>query len=310
MKIVFLDAKTLGSDANLSVFEEFGEFISYPTSTREEALKRAKDAQIIITNKVLIDKEMMDNATNLKLVCLSATGMNNVDLNYASQKGIEVKNVAGYSTQSVAQYALMQVLSLVGRAAYYDEYVKSGQWTKSEIFTHIGREFHDIEGKKWGIIGLGAIGKQVAHLASAFDVKVYYYSTSGKNKAQNYPHLELDELLKTCDIVSVHCPLNEQTKNLLGKEKLALLKQDAILANTARGGIVDEEALVDAINAKKIYASVDVLEEEPMSSSSPFLRLKEKERLLISPHIAWASVEARRRLIDGIAENIKTFLKG
>ncbi|PID47415.1 MAG: hydroxyacid dehydrogenase [Proteobacteria bacterium] len=309
MKIVLLDKDTLGDDVSLDVFSEFGEFVSYPKTSAQQTLERIKEAKIIITNKVVIDKNILDHATNLKLICIAATGMNNVDLEYAKKKNVSVKNVAGYSTQGVAQYTLMQALSLLGKNAYYDDYVKSGQWAKSEIFVHLGHPFHDIEGKKWGIIGLGSIGKKVAKLASAFDADVCYYSTSGKNTNQTYKQVSLDEMLSSCDIISIHAPLNEQTNNLLDAKELAKMKQDAILINVARGGIVNEKALVEAVNNNKIYACIDVLTREPMEKNSPYLNVKNKERILFSPHIAWASVEARKRLIKGIVENIKTFLK-
>lgn len=309
MKIVLLDADTLGKDANLDVFKEFGEVITYPKTSKDETLQRTKDAHILITNKVVIDKNVMDNSPNLKLICIAATGMNNVDLEYAKIKNIEVKNVAGYSTQSVAQHTLMQVLSLLGHNHFYDNYVKSGGWAKSPIFVNLDRPFHDIEGKRWGIVGLGNIGKEVAKLARVFGCEVCYYSTSGNNNNNTYTQLSFKELLTTCDIISVHAPLNEKTDNLINKEALSLTKQDAIIVNVARGGIINEEALVEAINNKKVYAAVDVLTSEPMSQNSPYLNIKEKERILLSPHLAWASVEARKRLIQGIVNNIQTFLK-
>lgn len=310
MNIVLLDGDTLGSDANLDIFKEFGEFKIYPKTAKNETLQRVKNANIVITNKVVIDRKILDGAKDLKLICIAATGMNNVDLEYAKKKGVEVKNVAGYSSQSVAQHTLMQVLSLMGKNRFYDDFVKSNGWVKSEIFVNLDKPFHDIEGKKWGIIGLGSIGKKVASLASAFDCEVFYYSSSGENRSDRYKRLELNELLSTCDIVTVHAPLNEKTDNLLDKDELALMKQDAILVNVARGGIVNEEALTKAINDEKVYASIDVLTTEPMRSNSPYLNINKKDRILFSPHLAWASVEARERLIDGIAKNIKDFIRG
>lgn len=309
MNIVLLDADTLGKDANLEAFKEFGQLISYPKTSKDEITKRVANANIVITNKVIIDKEAMDNAPKLKLICIAATGMNNVDLEYAKQKDIVVKNVAGYSTKSVAQHTLMQVLSLAGHNHHYNHYVQSGQWAKSPIFVNIDKPFHDLEHKCWGIVGLGSIGQEVAKLASAFGCEIFYYSTSGKNRSNTYKRLNLDELLKTCHIVTIHAPLNAKTNNLINKEKLALMKQDAIILNVARGGIVNEEALVEAINNEKIYASVDVLTREPMSQDSPYLHVKKSERILLSPHLAWASVEARKRLIKGVCKNIEAFLK-
>lgn len=310
MKLVLLDGDTLGSDANLEAFNKFGDFVIYPSTSKNDTLDRVKDANIVITNKVVIDKEIMDLSKNLKLICIAATGMNNVDLEYAKKRGIEVKNVAGYSTQSVAQHTLMQVLSLMGKNQFYDNYVKSGQWVKSPIFVNLDRPFHDIEDKRWGVIGLGSIGQKVALLADAFGCKISYYSTSGTKHSTKYEHLDLEELLSLSDIVTIHAPLNEKTNNLLDKNQLALMKQDAILVNVARGGIVNEQALVDAINSEKIYASIDVLTKEPMDANSPYLQIKKADRVLFSPHLAWASVEARKRLIDKVVENIENFIKG
>lgn len=309
MNIVILDADTLGKDVSLESFKKFGEVTSYPYTSQEETAKRAKNAHILITNKVVIDRAVMDSCPFLKLICIAATGMNNVDLEYAKTKNIEVKNVAGYSTKSVAQHTFMQVLSLLGHNYYYNEYVQSGLWAKSPIFVNIDEPFHDIENKKWGIIGLGSIGLEVAKIATVFGCEVCYYSTSGKNNNQTYMQVSLDELLQTCDIITIHAPLNEQTNNLIDANKLAQMKQDAIIVNVARGGIVNETALVEAINAEKIYASVDVLTREPMSENSPFLHVKKKERILLTPHLAWASVEARERLIKGVSKNIEIFLK-
>lgn len=309
MNIVLLDADTLGADVNLEEFKNFGKFTIFGKTLKNETSQRIKDANIVITNKVVIDKDNMDKSPNLKLICIAATGMNNVDLEYAKLKGIEVKNVAGYSTQSVAQYTLMQGLNLLGRSGFYDKYVKSGEWSRSPIFVNLDRPFHDIEGKRWGIIGLGAIGREVALLASAFKCEVCYHSTSGKNTNQPYLHVSLNELLSSCDIISIHAPLNDVTNNLINTNELEKMKQDGILINVARGGIVNENALVKAINDEKIYACVDVLTSEPMVQDSPYLHVKKEERILLSPHIAWASVEARERLLEGIIQNIKTFLK-
>lgn len=309
MNIVILDADTLGKDVSLEGFKKFGEVTSYPYTSQEKTAQRAKNAHILITNKVVIDRAVMDSCPFLKLICIAATGMNNVDLEYAKTKNIEVKNVAGYSTKSVAQHTFMQVLSLLGHNYYYNEYVQSGLWAKSPIFVNIDEPFHDIENKKWGIVGLGSIGLEVAKIATVFGCEVCYYSTSGKNNNQTYMQVSLDELLQTCDIITIHAPLNEQTNNLIDANKLAQMRQDAIIVNVARGGIVNETALVEAINAEKIYASVDVLTREPMSENSPFLHVKKKERILLTPHLAWASVEARERLIKGVSKNIEIFLK-
>jgi len=308
MKIVLLDAKTLGDDADLSLFKQFGHFEAFDTTSLDERLEHIGDAKIVLTNKVLIDKETMDACPNLGLICVTATGMNNVDLNYAKEKGITVKNVAGYSTASVTQTTFTLALYLIGQAAYYDQYVKSGGWLKSAIFTHLARPVCEIKGKKWGIIGLGTIGKEVAKVASAFGAQVVYFSTSGVNNDAVYERVSLEAMMKTCDIISIHAPLNEATKGLIGAEALGWMKNGALILNMGRGGIVDEHALAEAIDTKKIYAGLDVVAIEPMQEGNPLLHVKHTDRLAMSPHIAWASVEARRELIRLVGENIKDYL--
>lgn len=308
MKIVCLDAKTLGDDADLSVFTQFGTFEAFDASTPDEVISNIGDAKIILTNKVMITKETMDACPNLGLICVTATGMNNVDLEHAKLKGITVKNVAGYSTASVTQTTFTLVLSLLGQSAYYDNYVKSGEWVKSKIFTHLERPIVEIKDKKWGIIGFGTIGKEVAKVASAFGANVVYYSTSGANNDSSYTKVEFEELFKTCDIISIHAPLNDKTKGLVTKEALFLMKKGALLINVGRGGIVDEAALASAIDTNGIYAGIDVTAIEPMEEGNPLLHVKHKQRLAMSPHIAWASVESRQELIRLVGENIKDFI--
>ena len=309
MKIVCLDAATLGSDVNLDVFRQFGEFKSYQTTAANERIERLKGADVVITNKVMIDKETMD-ASNLKLICISATGMNNVDLAHAAAKGIAVKNVAGYSTASVVQHTFACLFALTNRVKFYDNYAQSGEWVKSEIFTYLGADISEIAGKEFGIIGLGEIGRGVAAVARAFGANVSYYSTSGANKNSEFNQKSLDELLRSSDIISIHAPLNEKTRNLLGINEINLLKDDAIVLNLGRGGIVDEAAMARAIDERNLRFGTDVLESEPMSKNSPFLNVKNKENLLITPHVAWGSLEARKRLISLIVKNIEEFIKG
>jgi lactate dehydrogenase-like 2-hydroxyacid dehydrogenase len=311
IQIVFLDKSTIGNVPNLKRFEEFGSVTLYETTSSGEVIGRVRQAEIIITNKVIIDKNVLDHAPALKLICISATGMNNVDLEYAAGKGIPVKNVAGYSTNSVAQSTFSMILYLLGHLRYYDDYVRSGSYAESPIFTHMGPSFSELNGKIFGIIGLGTIGKKVAGIATAFGSEVIYYSTSGRNDNRDYKRVELDELLKTSDFVSIHAPLNERTKNLLNKNNLGQMKPSSILINAGRGGIVNESDLVDALNDDLISAAgLDVLEKEPIAAMSPFLKIKNRERLLIMPHVAWASIEARTLLVDMIYENIRNFMNG
>jgi len=308
MRLVFLDRKTLGDDISLDSFELFGEVITYESTRPEETLDRVKDADIVVSNKVVIDKNIIDNS-NIQLICVAATGMNNIDLEYASQKRIVVKNVAGYSTSSVAQLTLSFVLQFVNQINYYDSYVKDGQWAQSDIFTHLDRPFYDLANKKWGIIGLGSIGKEVAKIASSIGCKIQYYSTSGKNIQNEYKQVDLDTILSSSDIISIHSPLNDQTLNLISKNNLPKIKDKAILLNLGRGGIVNEQDISNELDAREIYFATDVVSKEPIENNSPFLSIKNKNRLIITPHIAWASKEARVRLIDGIIDNIKGFLK-
>jgi len=309
MKIVCLDAATLGSDVNLDVFRQFGEFVSYQTTAVDERIERLKGADVVITNKVIIDKAVME-ATNLKLICISATGMNNVDLAYAAAKGIAVKNVAGYSTASVVQHTFACLFALTNRIKFYDHYVKSGEWVKSEIFTYLGADISEIAGKEFGIIGLGEIGRGVAAAARAFGAKVSYYSTSGANKNSEFKQKGLDELLRGSDIISIHAGLNEKTRNLIGERELNLMKEGAILMNFGRGGIVDESAVARAIDGRNLRFASDVLETEPMRADHPLLNIKNKENLILTPHVAWGSLEARKRLISLIVKNIEEFIKG
>ncbi|BAF69243.1 D-2-hydroxyacid dehydrogenase [Nitratiruptor sp. SB155-2] len=308
MKIVVLDAATLG-DVDFSLLNRFGKVDVYPTTNENEKLQRIKDADIIITNKVVIDKEAMDHADNLKLICIAATGMNNVDLEYAKEKNIEVKNVVGYSTESVVQHTFAMAFYLIEQMRYYDEYVKSGKWSESGLFTCIDRPFFEIFGKRWGIVGMGAIGKRVAEVVQSFGCDVVYYSTSGSNLDQPFKHLDLDTLLCTSDIISIHAPLNEHTKGLIKKEQLQKLQVKAVLLNLGRGGIIDEVDLAETIDQKEIYVGLDVTQKEPLPKDSPLLKVKNKDRLLITPHIAWTSIEARERLFASIIENIENFLR-
>ncbi|WP_345976205.1 D-2-hydroxyacid dehydrogenase [Sulfurimonas sp. HSL3-7] len=305
MKIVILDAATFG-ETDLSGFDDLGEVVIYQTTTADETLERAKDADVIVTNKVVIDAAIMEASTHLKLICIAATGMNNVDLEYAEKNEIAVKNVAGYSTDSVVQHTFSMLFYLMGHSRYYDEYVKSGEWQKSPVFTHVAKPFAEVKGKKWGIIGLGEIGRGVADIAKAFGAEVYYYSTSGKNTNSAYEQISFTKLLETCDIVTIHAPLNAQTKDLIGHSELLMLKDGAILLNLGRGGIVSERALSAIIDVKEIYVGLDVLEKEPMTIPHPLMDIEHKERLYITPHIAWTSAEARKKLIASVIENIRS----
>ena len=304
MKIAFLDAATMGN-VSFEPFERLGEFVSYDNSTPEEARERVRDIDVLLINKVLVDKALIDSAPNLKLICIAATGVNNIDVEYAASKGIPVRNAVGYSTDSVVQSTFMHILSLVGGAPYFDASVKSGNYSRSGMFTDPNWNWWELAGKTIGIIGLGNIGKKVAHIAEAFGMNVCYFSTSGTGHCKDYPSLSLEELLRKSDIVSIHAPLNERTKDLIGREQLALMKPSAYLVNMGRGAIVVEKDLADAVDAGVIAgAGIDVFVTEPVPEDHPYLRMAHPERMRLAPHVAWASVEARKRLIGIMAENI------
>ena len=309
MNIVVLDAKTLGNDLDISILESFGTLTVYQTTSREETLERIQIADVIITNKVVITANMLEETPKLKLICIAATGMNNVDLDAAKYKGIEVKNVAGYSTKSVVQHTFAMALYLLEKMAYYDAVVKNSAWTESGLFTDVSRPFYEISGKKWGIIGFGSIGQEVANIATAFGAEVSYHSTSGKNLHHAYPHQSLEFILRDCDIISIHAPLNDDTYNLINENNLPYIKDEAILLNLGRGGIINETDLAFELDRRPLYAGLDVLEQEPITLNNRLNEVKHKERLLITPHMAWTSIEARKKLLEGIVENIRVFME-
>lgn len=306
MKIVFLDAKTIGEDIDLSGYDTFGEVVKYGFSAPEEIPARIEDADIIILNKAPINEQTIGTARNLKLVCVTATGTNNLDKEYLAKRGIAWRNVAGYSTESVAQHTFALLFYLVEKLSYYDAYVKEERYVNDTIFTHFAEHFHQIYGKTWGIVGLGNIGRRVADIAKAFGANVIYYSTSGKNNQDGYTRVDFDTLLRTSDIISVHAPLTEATEGLMNKDAFIKMKPSAIFLNLGRGAIVVEQDLADALNTNQIAAAgLDVLCVEPMSPENPLLSMKDSKKLLITPHIAWASVEARTNLMNIIIEQIK-----
>lgn len=305
MKITFLDAATIGSDISLEPIAGLGELVCWQTSSPEEAMERVRDCDVLIVNKVKVTAGLIDAAVNLKLICEAATGVNNIDMEYAASKGIPVRNVAGYSTESVVQCTFMHILSLTGRLPYYDAKVKSGKYSWSGLFTDVSLPFFELAGKTMGIIGMGTIGHRVAQVAEAFGMKVVYYSTSGTSHCHDYPSLPLEELMAVSDVVSVHAPLNDRTAGLVGSRELSLMKPHAVIVNMGRGGIIDEAALAKAVDDGIIAgAGIDVYSVEPLNVANPLSKVKHQERLSLTPHTAWASVEARNRLVSMIASNI------
>lgn len=309
MNIVFLDAATLG-DISFETICQYGTLTCYENSTPEEALERVRDCDILIINKIQVNAQLIDAAPHLKLICEAATGVNNIDLGYAESKGIPVRNAVGYSTDSVVQATFMHILSLAGHAPYYDDCVKSGRYSSMGMFTDPSVCWSELAGKTIGIIGMGNIGTRVAKVAEAFGMKVCYYSTSGTGHCKEYPCLSIEELMATSDIVSIHAPLNERTSGLIGPKELSMMKTTGIIVNMGRGGIVDETALASAIDNGTIAgAALDVFVKEPLPADIPLLKTNHPERLRFTPHTAWASQEARERLVQQIADNIRQFVR-
>lgn len=308
MKIVFLDVKTIGEDIDLSGYDRLGEVVKYPFSTPAQVPGRIADADVIVLNKVRIDAETIGEAPRMKLVCVTATGTNNLDKEYLNSRNIAWRNVNGYSTESVAQHTFSMLFYLLEKLRYYDDYVKDGRYACDTSFTHFEEHFYELKNKTWGIIGLGNIGRRVASIAEAFGSHVIYTSPSGSTPQEGYYQTDMDTLLSTSDIISVHAPLNEYTENLLDAAAFKKMKNSCIFLNLGRGPIVVEQDLAEAIEQKEIAAAgLDVLCEEPMSPDNPLLRIQDSRRLLITPHIAWASVEARTRLMEIVLGQIKDF---
>lgn len=309
-KIVFLDLETIGKVDNLKLLQKLGDLETFEKTAPDEVVERCQGKEIVIVNKVKMTEAVMKQLPDLKLICVAATGVNNVDLNYAQNNGIEVKNVAGYSTDSVAQLTFTMLLYLVNKPFYYDNYVKSGAYSRSGSFTHHRETFWELKGKRMGIIGLGTIGRQVARIAESFGMEVVFYSTTGRNNHISYKRFDLNDLLKSSDVVTIHAPLNPQTRDLITYEKMKLMRPCAILLNLGRGGIINEKDLARALNDNLIGAAgIDVMEQEPINADNPLLKLFDKDKILITPHMAWASKESRELLVEKLARNIEVYLK-
>lgn len=304
MKIVFLDAGTMGT-SSLAPIERLGELTAWPNSTPDEIMRRVVDCDVLIVNKIKVNDRLLEAAPKLRLVCEAGTGINNIDVEACSRHGVMVRNVAGYSTDSVVQETFMHILNLLGNGAYFDNVVKSGAYSRSGLFTDYSRPFIEMAGKTLGIIGLGAIGAKVAKIGVAFGMKVIYYSTSGTSHNTEYPSVPLERLMRESDVISVHAPYNERTAGLVGEKELRMMKPKSIIVNMGRGGIVVEDALAKVIDEGVIGgAGLDVYSTEPIPADHPLLRTRHPERLSLTPHVAWASIEARERLIRSIADNI------
>lgn len=309
MKIALLEKQNLGMDLDYSGLEKLGETVYYDNASQAETQALVSDVDILLVNKVKINEAVLKDAPKLRLICECATGTDNIDLNDTKRRGIPVCNVRGYSTATVAQHTFALLFYVMEKLNSYDAYVKSGEYTESGRFTCLNWPFMELEGKTWGIIGLGEIGKKVAGIAKAFGCRVMYYSTSGKNTNLDFEQADFNKLLKESDIVSVHAPLTEKTRNLMDKEAFGKMKPTAYFINVGRGPIVEEEALAEALEEGRLAgAALDVISTEPMKADNPLFRIKDSGKLVITPHIAWASREARQRLIDEVVKNIEAFL--
>ncbi|SDM36716.1 D-2-hydroxyacid dehydrogenase [Lachnospira pectinoschiza] len=313
MEILMLESSVYGDDISLDKFDKLGNVTKYEQSNPSEALERLKkhNPDVVIVNKILMNKEAIDAAPNLKVIAEAATGYNNIDIEYAKEKGIRVANVAGYSTDSVVQHTFALLFYLYEKMRHYDEFVKDGSYANWPVFSYFNNIFYELKGKKWGIVGLGNIGSKVAKIAADFGCEVLTYSASGHKYDSPYRQVELDELLKESDIISIHAPLNEYTNNLFNYENLSKMKKSAVLLNLGRGPIVNDADLAKALEEGRISAAgLDVISVEPIAKDNPLLKIKDSDKLIITPHIAWATHEARERLMDEIYENIVAYFDG
>lgn len=310
MKIVILERNSVGPDVSVDAINEFGEVTAYTDTTAETVAERITDADIVIANKMPLNESTLSGAGNVKLICEFATGYDNIDIEYCRKRGIAVCNVSGYSTEAVVQHTFALFFYLSENLPYYDEYVKSGAYASQPMFTHYDRHFTELSGKTWGIAGMGSIGSRVAEVASAFGAHVIHYSTSG-SKSDKYEQVSFDELLSRSDVISLHCPLNDKTKYLINSDALNKMKKTAILINVARGKVVNNADLAQALkNGTIAAAGLDVIEQEPIAKDNPLMEIQDSSRLLITPHMAWASTEARNRCVSECAGNIRSYIKG
>lgn len=312
MNIVILERNSVGEDVSVDCIRDFGEVTEYyNTVTAQEVRERVKEADIVIANKSPLNAETLGDAPHVKLICEFATGFDNCDLEYCSARGIRVTNVVDYCTGMVAQHTFCLALALSEKLPHYDEYVKSGAYSAQDRFSNFDIPFRELEGKTWGIVGMGNIGRRVAKIASAFGCRVIFHSVTGRSTCTDYPQVDKDTLLSESDFLSLHCPLSDLTRNLIDETALKKMKRTAVLVNVARGRVVDNRALYNAlVNGEIAAAGLDVVEKEPLETTNPLSCFKDSSRLIITPHLAWASVEARTRCVSEAYENIAAFLRG
>ena len=311
MRIVILERNSVGTDVSVDSISKYGEITVYRNTTAEDVAERVKEADIIIANKAPLNETTLKNAQKVKLICEFATGYDNVDLAYCKSRGIKVANVVNYSTDAVAQHTFALCLYILEKLHHYDAYVKSGEYASQDRFSNFDIPYTELAGKTWGIIGMGNIGRKVAEIAKAFGCHVIFYSVTGKSSCTEYEQVDFDTLLRESDFLSLHCPLSDITRNLINLDALKKMKKTAILINVARGPVVNDEDLYTALMENYILgAGLDVTGTEPMKDSNPLSKIKDSNRLIITPHMAWASIEARERCVSETCKNIEAFLKG
>lgn len=311
MKIVMLERGSVGRDVSVDCLGELGDITIHFNTQEGEVAERVEAAEIIIANKSPLNEKTLRNAANVKLICELATGYDNVDLKYCKSRGIRVANVVNYSTAAVAQHTFALCFYILEKLRHYDDYVKSGEYGAQPGFSNFDIAFTELDGKTWGIVGMGNIGRRVASIAEAFGCRVIFYSASGNSSCQDYKRVDFDTLLKESDFLSLHCPLSEKTRNLINKEAFMKMKATAILINVARGPVVNDEDLYRALIENRIAgAGLDVTGTEPMQAENPLSTIKDSSKLIITPHLAWASIEARNRVVKETCKNIEAFLAG
>lgn len=311
MKIVMVERNSVGLDVQVDSYKQFGDVTYYPHTTAEEAAKNIGEADVVISNKLQLNETTLKDCPNVKLICNTATGFDNIDLEYCNKRGIRVTNVKDYSTAAVAQHTFALLFYILEKLRSYDDYVKSGEYSDSGKFSYFAYNFTELEGRTWGIVGMGNIGRKVAKIAEAFGCKVLFYSASGNSTCTDYERVDFDTLLKESDVISLHCPLTDRTRDLIDKDALSKMKKEAVLINVARGPVVNQDALYEAlVNGTIAGAGLDVLTKEPMAADNPLAKIKDSGKLIITPHMAWGSVEARQRVVDGVYKNIEAYLNG
>ncbi len=308
MKISVLDASTLGDDLDLSVFKSLGEVSIYAKTLPGDLEAHTKGADVLVLNKIKINEDTLPNPSGIKLICITATGYDNVSTDYCQKHGIALCNIKGYSSPSVAQLTIAMALNLMCHLPEYTRFVENGSYTKSGIQNALTPVYHELTGKKWGLVGCGSIGSAVASVAKAFGCQVMVYK---KTPHSEYENTDIDTLLKECDIISVHTPLNKETENLINRERIFSMKKNAILINVARGGVCDEKALCDAVKEGAVGGiGIDVYTAEPFCETHPYNEIMHLDNVCLTPHMAWGSYESRTRCIDEVMLNIKAFSEG